>query len=89
MRKIHIIPVGVLVALIAYLGSAAAAVAMPPAPEPAIDSVATHTHPTVVHGYVSAWTYVLVAAIAVAVTLLVVALVRRSTTARPASQWAR
>jgi hypothetical protein len=89
MRKIHIIPVGALVALIAYLGSAAAAVAMPPPPEPATESVATHMHTTVVHNYVSVWTYILVAAIAVLATLLVVLLVRRSMTARPASQWAR
>lgn len=54
-----------------------------------IDSGAMPRRTTVVHDYVSIWTYVLAAAIAVAATLLAVTLVRRSVTGRPAGQWAR
>ena len=90
MKKIYSIPLGALIVLIAYVSSTVAAAAMPPPPEPAIEDGAAvgamHMHTTVVHEYVSVWTYALVAAIAVAATLLVVALVRKSFAARPVTQ---
>ena len=93
MSKIYSVPLGALIVLIAYVSSTVAASAMPPPPEPVVEGGAAaapmHMHTTVVHEYVSVWTYALVAATAVAATLLVVALVRKATTARPASQWAR
>ena len=90
MSKIYSVPVGALIVLITYVSSTAAAAAMPPPPEPAIGDGAAaepmHMHTTVVHEYISVWTYALVAAIAVAATLLVVALIRKSFAARPVAQ---
>jgi negative regulator of sigma E activity len=75
-----------------YVASAVSASAMPAPPDhadPAAGGAATvPSQPVIVHQQASAWTYVLIAAAAVAITLAVVFLIerlRRTSARKPAS----
>jgi hypothetical protein len=89
MKKIRLTVISTLALVLAwYIGSTASASAMPAPPADGGGSPPIPPpQPTVVHDHVSAWTYVLIAGVAVVATLLIVALagrVRRASSVRRA-----
>jgi hypothetical protein len=89
MKEIRLTVIGTLALVLAwYIGSAASASAMPAPPADGGGALPTPPpQPTVVHDHISAWTYVLIAGVAVVATLLIVALagrVRRASSVRRA-----